>query len=240
MRKTTTSKGASVPTPSDLSDRTIVICDDHPVIRHAVRDVCRKLGCTIVGETGLGAEALDLVTAYDPDLLVLDQNLPDMDGPTVHHHIRTRGTHTKILTYTSFTSSGRFFEWIRQPDGPHGAVGKDASVYELRTAIVQLLTSDVPYIPASLRHREIDSRDRFQHLSAGELVILTELTNALSLLDIARNHNLQPQTVRSYMSRIYTKLDLPTKTLHAAAVAYKQWLVAGYMPPSVDSVVWEA
>jgi CheY-like chemotaxis protein len=90
-----------------LRGKRVIICDDHPTTRLALRSICQELGCA-VWETGLGADAIELVEAYDPDLLVLDQLLPDMEGLAVYQALRALGIRTKVLVYTSFTRSGRF------------------------------------------------------------------------------------------------------------------------------------
>jgi DNA-binding NarL/FixJ family response regulator len=120
-----------------------------------------------VRETGLGADAIELVESYAPDLLVLDQMLPDLDGLAVYHALRAQGIRTKVLVYTTYTRSGRFVDWINQPEGPDAALDKSASVVQIRTALVQVLTTDTKYIPESLRSREPSSGHPLTRLNAG-------------------------------------------------------------------------
>src|SRR5689334_16326208 len=93
-----------------------VICEDHPATRIGLEDACRRIGCKVVAQTASGAEAIDLVERHQPDLLLLDQYLPDdIDGRMVHSEIRQRGLRTKVFVITSFCDSASFFDWIDQP-----------------------------------------------------------------------------------------------------------------------------
>lgn len=212
--------------------KRVIICDDHPSTRVGFRDICTRIGCTVVAETGDGAEALELLETHRPDLLMLDQYLPgDLDGMAVHRQVRRRGLATKILVITSYCDSASFFDWINQPDGPDGVLEKTTSVHQLRTALVQLLTTDVKYIPESVWHRERgDSRNPLSKLAPHELRVLRDVAQGYKQVEIAERHSLQASTVRSYMNDIYGKLGLVSHTLHGAAAVYHKWVNVGHTP----------
>lgn len=204
-----------------VANSRVVICDDHPLTRQALRDECEELGCVVIGDVGKGAEAIDLVLKRKPDLLILDQSLPDLDGPEVLRAIRARGGTTKVLVFTGYTNSGRFYEWIHDPAGPDGVLDKGSSMYELRAAMIAVLTSDTRYIPLDIQQREQgDGRNPLSRLGPRELEVLRFVANGLRLPQIAAHLNLTPHTVRSYMTSIYTKLDLTHNTLQGATAAY--------------------
>lgn len=206
--------------------RRVIICEDHPPTRLGFRHTCEVLGCEVVGETGSGAEAIELVESKRPDLLILDQNLPDhIDGQAVHREIRRQGLPTKVLVITSYCDSASFFDWINQPDGPDGVLSKNTSLYQLRVAIVHVLTTNQKYIPESVWNQEQGSgRNPLSKLARHELRVLRDVALGHRLTDIAKRQNLTVNTVRSYMNAIYCKLDLPTNTLQAAAAAYNRWI----------------
>jgi two-component system, NarL family, nitrate/nitrite response regulator NarL len=209
--------------------RRVVICEDHPTTRLGFRESCVKLGCAVVAETGLGAEAIELVELHRPDLLILDQYLPDhVDGPQVQQAIRRQRLETKVLVITSYCDSASFFSWIERADGPDGVLPKDTSLYHVRSAIVQLLTTDERYIPDSVWNQENGrGRNPLRRLAPHEMRVLREVAQGYRLIDIARRHNLAVGTVRSYTNDIYCKLDLPTNTLQAAGAVYIRWVAGG-------------
>ena len=206
--------------------RRVIICEDHPPTRLGFRQTCMVLGCEVVGETGWGAEAIEQVESKRPDLLILDQNLPDhIDGQMVHREIRRRGLPTKVLVITSYCDSASFFDWINQPDGPDGVLSKTVSLYQLRLAIIQVLTTNLKYIPESVWNQEQGSGSNpLSKLARHELRVLRDVALGWRLTDIAKRQNLAVSTVRSYMNAIYCKLDLPTNTLQAAGAAYNRWI----------------
>jgi DNA-binding NarL/FixJ family response regulator len=183
----------------------------------------------VIAETAFGEEAVELVAHYQPDLLILDYYLRDkMDGQQVHRELRRRGLQTKVLVLTSYCNSASFFSWIERADGPDGALPKTTTLYQLRTAIVQILTTDERYIPASLWDEERGRAGNPLHkLAPHEMRVLREVAAGYQLIDVARHHHLSVSTVRSYMNDIYCKLDLPRHTIQAAGAAYYRWTATG-------------
>lgn len=209
----------------DLGYR-IVICEDHDVTRIGFREICRKIGCQVVAETDTGAQAIEYVEDYKPDMLILDLFLHgDMSGQMVHAEIKKRGLSTKIFVVTSYCDSASFFDWINQPDGPDGVLEKDSSAYELRTGFVQVLTSGPKYIPERIWHKESGTGSNpLNKLSLREMEVLRDVAQGLRLVDIAKKRKLSPLTVRTYMNDIYTKLGLPVHSLQAAGAEYNKWI----------------
>ena len=217
--------------------KRVVICEDHPATRLGFREVCTRIGCEVVAEATYGEEAIELLELHRPDLLILDQYLPgDLDGPAVHREVRRRGLTGKVFVITSFCDSASFFDWINQADGPDGVLEKTTSVYQLKTALMQVLTSDVKYIPESIWHREHgDSRNPLSKLAPHELRVLRDVAQGFKLVDIAKRQSLEASTVRSYMNDIYRKLGLTSNTLHGAATVYNKWVNISLLPPSGGS-----
>lgn len=212
-------------TASDIQNMQVIICEDHDVTRVGLREICRRIGCRVIGETADGAEAIELVEELKPDMLILDMHLRDaIHGQTVHEEIRRRGLTTKVFVVSSHCDSARFFSWISQPDGPDGVLEKDASTYELRQALVQVLTTSTKYIPERIKRREHgDGSNPLRKLAPHQLEVLRDVAQGLRLVDIARQRSLSPQTVRSYMNDIYSKLELRHHTLQAATAEYNKW-----------------
>ena len=215
------------PAPTNRPWR-VIICDDHPSSRFTWRDICRNIGCEVIEETGLGGEAIHLVETSRPDLLILDQRLPDMSGIAVHWEIRKRKLPTKVFVMSAYCDSARFFDWISEPDGPDGVLDKAASLYEIQVALTHVLTQGTKYIPPSIWKREQGSASSPLHkLTRHELRVLRDVAMGHKLPEIAARQHLAFNTVRSYMNDIYCKLELPSNTLQAAAVAYARAVYEG-------------
>lgn len=210
---------------ADLGLR-VIICEDHDVTRVGFREICRKIGCQVVAETDKGAEAIELVEYHRPDMLILDMVLRDeIGGQQVHREIKQRGVSTKVFVVTMYCDSASFFDWINQPDGPDGVLEKETSVYELRSAFLQVLATNHRYIPDRIRRKEVGSGNNpLSRLAPHQLEVLRDVAQGFRLVDIARRRNLSPKTVRSYMNDIYCKLDLPVHSLQAATAEYNRWV----------------
>ena len=110
---------------------------------------------------------------------------------------------------------------------------KSTSVHQLRTALVQVLTTDTKYIPESIWYREHgDSRNPLSRLAPHELRILRDVAQGYKQIDIAKRQSLQASTVRSYMNDIYRKLGLQSNTLTGVAAVYNKWVNVGHTRPS--------
>lgn len=219
-------------------DLRVVICEDHDLSRIAFREICSKIGCQVVAETDKGAEAIELVDHYKPDMLILDMLLrDDIPGQQVHREIRLRGLNTKVFVVTMYGDSASFFEWIKQPDGPDGVLEKDTSAYELRTGFIQVLTTGEKYIPDHIWCKEVGDRTNpLCKLAPHELNVLRDVAVGMRLVDIAANQHLSASTVRSYMNDVYRKLGLAIHSLQAAGAEYHKWVgVTGQGIPTSPS-----
>ena len=80
---------------------TVLIVDDHPVIRLAVRVLLEKHGLQVVAETDNGVDAIQLVREHEPDVVILDIGIPKLDGLTVISRIKSLELRTQVLVLTS-------------------------------------------------------------------------------------------------------------------------------------------
>lgn len=102
---------------------SILLADDHPAVRQALRLLLESANLIIVGEAGCGREALQMVANLQPDVLLLDWSLPDLKAPEVLREIEKLAVHPRVIIVSNHTDP----EYIREAflRGAHGYVSKN-------------------------------------------------------------------------------------------------------------------
>lgn len=214
-----------------MEPTTVVIVDDHPVVRAGMRAVLEAAaGITVVAEGATGPEALRLVARHRPDVLVLDVNLPGLDGVQVTRRLKERGSNTAILVLTVHNDRETLFGLLE--NGAAGYVLKDEALEALVNAVrsaargeswlspavagqvVQRAIAQVPAgsaepVPLCLTPRELD--------------VLRLLAQGLNNAAIARELVVATRTVQNHVSNIYGKLGVTSRT-EAALYAIRHGL----------------
>lgn len=195
----------------------ILIVDDHDVIR-------QSLSLTIKAEfanaecitAGTGAECIELLKNKQFDLLILDMNLPDMDGITLTEWIMDRYPQQMILIF-SMNPTEVYARRLYQL-GVMGYLNKQANMTELKKALHIILTENKRYMEEEfklmLAHEFLNNRpgDPLEQLSKRELSIAQLLAAGKTIAEIASQLNIETSTIRTYKARIFQKLEV--NTLH--------------------------
>jgi len=187
----------------------VLIVDDHPVIRLAVRMLMERHGYDVVAETDNGVAALQLTRQHLPDIVVLDIGIPQLDGLEVIARMAAFSPGSKVLVLTS-QAPGNFSMRCMQA-GAAGYVCKQQELTELLSAIKAVL-SGYSYFPNQAIHAsrgrgagsEVDMVNR---LSAREMTVLQQLARGRSNKEIADSMYLSNKTVSTYKSRLLLKLN---------------------------------
>ncbi|WP_337040365.1 response regulator transcription factor [Pseudomonas juntendi] len=187
----------------------VLIVDDHPVIRLAVRMLMERHGYDVVGETDNGVAALQLTRQHLPDIVVLDIGIPKLDGLEVIARMASFSPGSKVLVLTS-QAPGNFSMRCMQA-GAAGYVCKQQELTELLSAIKAVL-SGYSYFPnqalPAARGRGTGSEvDMVNRLSAREMTVLQQLARGRSNKEIADSMYLSNKTVSTYKSRLLLKLN---------------------------------
>ncbi|MBO2891582.1 MULTISPECIES: response regulator transcription factor [Pseudomonas] len=186
----------------------VLIVDDHPVIRLAVRMLMERHGYDVVAETDNGVAALQLPRQYLPDIVVLDIGIPKLDGLEVIGRMTTFSPGSKVLVLTS-QAPGNFSMRCMQA-GAAGYVCKQQELTELLSAIKAVL-SGYSYFPNQALHvsrgRGGSETDMVNRLSAREMTVLQQLARGRSNKEIADSMFLSNKTVSTYKSRLLLKLN---------------------------------
>ncbi|QIE87741.1 response regulator [Pseudomonas nitroreducens] len=189
----------------------ILIADEHPMTRYAVRMLLQAERHTVVGEACNGLEALSLVTRLAPDLLIIDIDLSQLTGLDVISRLRARGLTLPILGYSTQDSEhyvGRFLQ-----AGASGFVSKHQDIERLKEALGVVLRGH-SYFPAEMLgsvHRgslHENDAERVASLSNRELSVLSLLASGYSNQEIAHELTISEKSVSTYRARMRSKLNL--------------------------------
>ena len=208
----------------------IFVVDDHPVVRDGlVTILSTQPDFTVVGEASSGLEAIDRVAQLKPDVLLLDLEMPQMDGVAVLRHFRDNKVDVRTIVFTAFDTDERILEAVQA--GARGYLLKGAERQELFNAI------RVVYEGGSLLQPVIASRLLQQMSEAGqpakavdiltprELEVLNLLAQGLQNKEIANALVISERTVKYHVSSIMSKLGAGNRT-EAVAIAANQGLVS--------------
>lgn len=187
----------------------VLIVDDHPVIRLAVRMLMERHGYDVVAETDNGVAALQLTRQHLPDIVVLDIGIPKLDGLEVIGRMASSSPCSKVLVLTS-QAPGNFSMRCMQA-GAAGYVCKQQELTELLSAIKAVL-SGYSYFPNQALHASRgrsggSEAEMVNRLSAREMTVLQQLARGRSNKEIADSMYSSNKTVSTYKSRLLLKLN---------------------------------
>lgn len=199
---------------------TVVVVDDHPIVRAGLRAILDTADdMRVVAEGTNGADAVRLVAQHAPAVLVLDVNLPDLNGLEVTRQLRAQHTATTILALTVHNDSETIFSLLES--GAIGYVLKDEALETLANAVRAAAQGDSWLSPAVARQvvqravhnssSSITSTDTLP-LTPSERQVLALLAQGLDNAAIAERLVITKRTVQNHISNIYGKLDVSTRT----------------------------
>ncbi len=192
----------------------LVIAEDHPVFRDGLRVLLTSIpGTEVVGEASTGLEAVREALALQPDVVVMDLDLPELDGVEATRRIVTNSPHIGVLVLTMFDDESVF---AAMRAGARGYLLKGADHEEIRRAIVAVSEGQAIFGPAVAR-RLVDyfatarpevPPDVFPGLTERERQVLALLAQGYANAVIAGRLRISAKTVRNHVSNIFTKLQV--------------------------------
>lgn len=187
----------------------ILIVDDHPVIRMAMKMLLEAEGHQIVGDTDNGVDAISLGQELKPDLVILDIGIPRLDGLEVISRLMVLALPLKILVLTGQSSS--LFALRSMQAGAAGFVCKQGGLAELVTA-VNAVASGYSYFPSSAMRpvqqgAYSDDVELLGRLSDREVSVLQYLSQGYSNKQISEQMFISNKTVSTYKARLLLKLN---------------------------------
>lgn len=204
----------------------VLIVDDHKVVRSGLSTFLMSYDdLEPIGEARNGTEALQLCTEHQPDVVLMDLVMPDMDGPTTTKHIRERHPETQVIALTSYPEEDKVEQALRA-----GAIGyllktvePDALAEAIRAA-KQGRTTLAPEAAQALIHIHTQPPRPGHDFTTREREIIRLMADGLTNSAIANHLSISPSTVKFHVSNILGKLGTNSRT-EAVAIALQHRLI---------------
>jgi DNA-binding NarL/FixJ family response regulator len=205
--------------------------DDHDLFRTGLRNLLEEQGVQIVAEASDGSAALSLVRELTPDVVVMDLNMPGMNGIEATREITRQAPLTRVVVLTISDEDDDVIDAILA--GACGYLLKDSSIQDLMQGIRAASVGEAlisPHIAAKvlqrLRASSVDSEAVAQgpELSDRETQVLRLIANGKDNAEIAQDLHISPKTVKNHISNILMKLQIENR-IQAAVYAVRRGLV---------------
>lgn len=217
----------------------VLIVDDHPVFRDGLRNVLLEADdLLVIGEAQDGEEALDAAATLQPDVIIMDINIPLLNGMQATRQIKAEHPHINIIMLTAYDDDEQIYHAIRT--GASAYYPKDVDPDTLTDAIRQVSQGKYMADGQLMDQREIDKwldeaferfgglmidiDDKYRPLSPREMEILKLITRGLSNKEIAYTLGISHQTVKNHMTSILRKLDVEDRTQAAVFALRRGWV----------------
>ncbi len=206
---------------------TIVLADDHPIVRQGMRGLLEtEPGFVVIGEAGDGREAVELVERLQPDVAILDLMMPEINGLEVARRALRLSPRTRVVILSMYSDEPHVLEALRA--GAMAYVLKGTSTETLIFALREAMAGR-RYLSPPLSDRAVEvylaqigtaarPTDRYELLTAREREVLELVARGASYAEIADKLTISPRTAETHRTNLMRKLDLKTSadiTLYA-------------------------
>lgn len=207
----------------------VMIADDHSMIREGLKQLLELGGdFEVIAEACDGVECLDKLTMITPDILLLDINMPNMNGLEVLQKIKEKKMKVKVLVLTVHNEVEYLLKAV--DIGVNGYLLKDSESSELKKAILSVIGGDdyiqpslIPLLNSKMIDRNKDSA-KIENLTRRELEVLKLLAVGMYNKEVAEKLNISERTVKNHVSNIFKKINVTDRT-QAAVFAIRNNLI---------------
>ena len=205
----------------------VLVVDDHPMLRAGLAQLLEQAdGITLVGLAADGAEGVELALDKHPDVVLMDLEMPGLDGIEATRRIRESREHTQVVVLTSFSDRARILDALDA--GAAGYLLKDAEPEELLRGIRAAAAGDAPL--AARAASELLAERHEARPAAGltprEREVLAMVAEGLPNKLIARRLEISEKTVKAHLTRIFERIGVSDRT-QAALWAQRHRLGVG-------------
>ena len=207
----------------------VMLADDHILMREGIRQLLEFDGSiSVIAEASDGEECIDKLLKSNPDVLLLDINMPKKNGIEVLQEIKNRNINVKVLILTVHNETEYLLKAV--DIGVDGYILKDSESAELKKAINAVLNGEsyiqpslIPALNNRLIARDVD-KDKIDSLTKRELEVLIQVASGMFNKEIATSLDISERTVKNHISNIFKKIDVSDRT-QAAVFAIKNDLI---------------
>lgn len=213
--------------PSEASIQVLVV-DDHLIVREGLRLILETAeGIELVGEAGDGAEALDLIAALDPDVVLMDLRMPGMDGITAIEALAEREARAAVIILTTYDEDDLMVRGLQA--GARGYLKKDTDRTTLIDSIRAAAHGETLLTPEAmarlLAHTSAPAKKGPTYLTERELEVLEGVAQGERNKEIAARLGITERTVKAHLTSIYNKFGVDSRAA-AIAVASQRGLLS--------------
>lgn len=231
---------SSQQTPTRAEPISLVIVDDHPLFREGIRNILRyEADLRVLGEGADGKQALDLARELQPDVILMDINIPLLNGIQVTRQMSNERFHTRVVMMTGYDNQEQLLHAMRA--GAAAYCPKDIEPHRLVEVIRyvaaghyivgnQVLDADGvdAWMSAGVETIAgpyyVDPEETFVPLSPREMEILRLVTRGMSNKEIAQELKISHQTVKNHMTSVLKKLAVEDRTQAAVFALRRGWV----------------
>ena len=214
----------------------VLLADDHTLVRTGIRRILEgEPGIDVLAEAADGPTALEMVRTTDADVLVLDLNMPDMDGIDVLHGVKSAHPGLKVIVLTMH--AGREYVARAMKGGADAYLLKDSAVQDLVAAVHAVVAGQSYFSPAIqqqmaglLRGDDPAPSSRVQPLTDREREVLQWLARGQSSKEVAQTLNISVRTVETHRSNLMHKLGVKSVAM-LIQVAIREGMIEPTMAP---------
>jgi len=207
----------------------VLIVDDHEMVREGLMAMLQsEPDFDVVGQTGRGAEAIDLVEATRADVVLLDARLPDVSGVEVCRRLTHAHPEVAVVILTTYTDPDLVQECIHA--GARGYVVKDVERFSLKESIRAVYRGQsvlAPQVAGQVIERARTRQtagSRRAALSASQVSILRLISRGHSNREIAAEVHLSENTVKTHVQEIFRKLGVRNRVEAAILAGKSGWI----------------
>lgn len=187
---------------------TVLVVDDHPVVRTGILKSLALAGFDCVGQAGGVKEAIAMIALHNPQVISVDINLPDGNGLEIIQWVKKQSPSTIVVVLSLNDELDLISAAVKA--GANGFVSKSSEISLLITAIQNALTN--PSTFTSNRALDLLMRERSANLlSPREITVTSYLAGELTISEIAATMFISQATVKTHIASIYRKLDSRTR-----------------------------